>query len=25
VYETAWRVANLDHPPVRDNKGARAK
>jgi len=25
VYETGWRVANLDHPPVRDNKGARAK
>ena len=24
VYETAWRVANLDHPPVRDNKGPRA-
>jgi len=25
VYETGVRVANLDHPPVRDNKGARAK
>jgi hypothetical protein len=25
VYETSWRVANLDHAPVRDNKGARAK
>jgi len=24
VYETAWRVANLDHAPARDNKGARA-
>jgi hypothetical protein len=24
VYETGWRLANLDHPPVRDNKGARA-
>ena len=24
VYETGTRVANLDHPPVRDNKGARA-
>jgi Zn-dependent M28 family amino/carboxypeptidase len=24
VYETAWRVANLDHPSVRDNKGPRA-
>jgi hypothetical protein len=24
VYETAWRLANLDHPPVRDNKGPRA-
>jgi hypothetical protein len=24
VYETAMRVANLDHPPVRDNKGPRA-
>jgi hypothetical protein len=24
VYETALRVANLDHPPVRDNKGPRA-
>ena len=24
VYETAWRVANLDHAPVRDNKGPRA-
>lgn len=25
VFETGWRLANLDHPPVRDNKGARAK
>lgn len=25
LYETGWRVANLDHPPVRDNKGARAQ
>jgi hypothetical protein len=25
VYETGWRVANLDHAPLRDNKGARAK
>jgi Zn-dependent M28 family amino/carboxypeptidase len=25
VYETSWRVANLDHAPVRDNKGARAR
>jgi len=24
IYETALRVANLDHPPVRDNKGPRA-
>ena len=24
AYETAWRVANLDHAPVRDNKGPRA-
>jgi Zn-dependent M28 family amino/carboxypeptidase len=24
VYETGARVANLDHPPARDNKGARA-
>jgi hypothetical protein len=24
VYETALRLANLDHPPVRDNKGPRA-
>jgi hypothetical protein len=24
VYETALRVGNLDHPPVRDNKGPRA-
>jgi len=24
VYETGMRVANLDHPPVRDNKGPRA-
>jgi hypothetical protein len=24
VYETGTRVANLDHPPVRDNKGPRA-
>ena len=24
VYETGWRLANLDHAPVRDNKGARA-
>lgn len=24
VYETALRVANLDHPPVHDNKGPRA-
>ncbi len=24
VYETGWRVANLDHPPVRDRKGPRA-
>jgi hypothetical protein len=23
VYTTAWRVANLDHFPVRDNKGPR--
>jgi hypothetical protein len=25
IYETGWRLANLDHFPVRDNKGARAK
>ena len=25
VYETSWRVANLDHALVRDNRGARAK
>ena len=25
VYETSWRVANLDHAVARDNKGARAK
>lgn len=25
IYQTGWRVANLDHAPVRDNKGARAK
>jgi Zn-dependent M28 family amino/carboxypeptidase len=25
IYETGRRVANLDHPPARDNKGARAK
>ena len=25
VYETGWRVANLDHMPVRDRKGARAR
>jgi hypothetical protein len=24
IYETGVRVANLDHPPVRDNKGPRA-
>jgi hypothetical protein len=24
IYETGWRVANLDHAPVRDNKGPRA-
>jgi hypothetical protein len=24
IYETGWRVANLDHPPGRDNKGPRA-
>ena len=24
VYETGWRVANLDHAPARDNKGPRA-
>ena len=24
VYETGWKVANLDHFPVRDNKGPRA-
>jgi hypothetical protein len=24
VYETAWRLGNLDHAPVRDNKGPRA-
>jgi hypothetical protein len=24
VYETGARLANLDHAPVRDNKGARA-
>jgi Zn-dependent M28 family amino/carboxypeptidase len=24
VYETGWRVANLDHAPVRDNRGPRA-
>jgi hypothetical protein len=24
VYETAWRAANLDHAPVRDNRGPRA-
>jgi hypothetical protein len=23
VYETGWKVANLDHAPVRDNKGPR--
>ena len=23
IFETGWRVANLDHAPVRDNKGAR--
>jgi len=23
VYTTGWSVANLDHFPVRDNKGAR--
>lgn len=23
AYETGWRVANLDHAPVRDNQGAR--
>jgi hypothetical protein len=25
IYETGWRVANLDHALVHDNKGARAK
>jgi Zn-dependent M28 family amino/carboxypeptidase len=25
VYETGWRIANLDHALVRDNKGPRAK
>ena len=25
VFETGWRLANLDHAPVRDNKGARAR
>jgi hypothetical protein len=25
VYETGWRVANLDHAVVRDNLGARPK
>jgi Zn-dependent M28 family amino/carboxypeptidase len=25
VYETGWRLANLDHMPVRDNKGPRAR
>ena len=25
IYETGWRVANLDHPVIRDNKGARAE
>jgi hypothetical protein len=25
VYETGWRLANLDHPLVRDNKGAVAQ
>jgi len=24
IYETGLRVANLDHPPARDNQGARA-
>jgi hypothetical protein len=24
VYETGWRLANLDHAPVRDNLGPRA-
>jgi Zn-dependent M28 family amino/carboxypeptidase len=24
VYATGWRVANLDRPPARDNKGPRA-
>lgn len=24
IYQTGWRVANLDHAPVRDNKGPRA-
>jgi hypothetical protein len=24
VYDTGWRVANLDHIPARDNKGPRA-
>jgi Zn-dependent M28 family amino/carboxypeptidase len=24
VYETGWRLANLDHAPARDNKGPRA-
>jgi hypothetical protein len=24
IYDTGWRVANLDHAPVRDNKGPRA-
>jgi hypothetical protein len=24
VYETGVRVANLDHPPARDNRGPRA-
>jgi hypothetical protein len=23
VYSTGWQVANLDHMPVRDNKGPR--
>jgi Zn-dependent M28 family amino/carboxypeptidase len=24
IYETSWTVANLDHAPIRDNKGPRA-
>ena len=24
IYETGWRVANLDHAPLHDNRGARA-